>query len=72
MTKMREPTKKALVACELLLNAGCVVDVGLSQSTLLSPVNVLTPLTAGATAATSAAKPPPSYTNVCTMHVVSE
>jgi len=47
----------------VLLNV--VVGVGLSQSTLLSPVNLLTPLTAGAAVATSAAKPTPNYSNVC-------
>jgi len=46
----------------VLLNI--VVSVGLSQSALLSPVNVLTPLTAGTAAATSAAKPTPNYSNV--------
>jgi len=48
----------------LLLTDGCLVDIGVSQSSLLSPVNVLTPLTASAAVATSAAKPPPSYSNV--------
>jgi len=47
----------------VLLNV--VVGIGLSQSTLLSPVNLLTPLTAGAAVATSAAKPTPNYSNVC-------
>ena len=57
---------------EVLLKLMCVfaecvsVGIGLSQSTLLSPVNLLTPLTAGAAAAAaSGAKPTPNYSNVC-------
>jgi len=53
----------------ILLNV--VVGVGVAQSTLLSPVNLLTPLTASSTtaavsndSAAAAAKPMPNYTNV--------
>jgi len=43
-----------------------VVGVVVSQSTLMSPVNLLTPLTASSTvAASSSTKPVPNYSNVC-------
>jgi len=47
----------------VLLNV--VVGIGVSPSSLLSPVNMLTPLPASAAQTTSSAKSTPNYSNVC-------